>query len=313
VSNRVLSGEGLLARLPGSSGSAAASAAFPARATRAFVEAIDTRDARDPLLLQVLPRAAELESTAGFQSDPVADAEHEAAPGLIHKYENRVLLLSSAHCPIHCRYCFRKNFAYPEQALSPELVSGWQAYVAARPEIDELIFSGGDPLFADLGRLAQAIAQLAALPHVRAVRFHTRVPLVYPELVSADFRAELRGLGKRVCFVLHVNHPRELNPAALELLERLRADRFLLLSQSVLLAGVNDSPRVLRELFTSLADAGVLPYYLNLLDRVSGSGHFEVEEGRAREIYRALLASSSGYTVPKLVRDDGGAHKSLVC
>lgn len=313
MKNRVLSGKQLLAHLPARSRSAAAGTAFAARATQAFIDAIDVDDDQDPLLLQVLPQAAELATADGFMSDPVADAEHERLPGLIHKYANRVLLLSSGHCPIHCRYCFRKNFAYPAQGLAPELVSGWHAYVAARAEIDELIFSGGDPLFTDLRRLAQVITTLCAVPHVRAVRFHTRVPLVYPELVSAEFRAQLRGLGKRVCFVLHVNHPRELNPAALALLEQLRDERFLLLSQSVLLAGVNDSAGVLRELFTRLADAGVLPYYLNLLDRVSGSGHFEVSEARAKEIYEELLASSSGYTVPKLVRDEGGTHKSLVC
>jgi EF-P beta-lysylation protein EpmB len=312
MKNRVVSGARLLARFPESEASESASTeAFPARATERFLDAIQPGDAQDPLLLQILPRAEELLESPGFSANPVEDEEHERAPGLIHKYRNRVLLLSSGACPIHCRYCFRKSFPYPRSTSSDALRAGWVAYVASRPEIDEVIFSGGDPLFGDLRALADTCRQLVAIPHVRALRFHTRVPVVYPELVTSDFLEALSALGKRLCCVVHINHVRELNDESERLLERMRMQRWLLFSQSVLLRGVNDSATTLAALFQRLVDLGVVPYYLNLLDRVTGAAHFEVDEARAIEIYRELLASCSGYTVPKLVRDSGGTHKHL--
>jgi EF-P beta-lysylation protein EpmB len=309
----VLSGDRLLPLL-GQAPGAASGLPFEARATRHFVDKIAPGAPNDPLLLQILPRPAESLQVPEFDADPVADAEHQARPGLIHKYRNRVLLLASSSCPIHCRYCFRKEFPYGSSALSDESVAAWREYIAAHPQIEEVVFSGGDPLFTSLTALSRAVRSLLELRQLRTVRFHSRVATVCPELVSEEFLDALAEHEQaRFVFVLHVNHRNELDAAAAAFVDSLRARRFLVLSQSVLLRDVNDDAATLKQLFDELIRIGVMPYYLNLLDRVSGAAHFEVSEQRALELYRELLTSSSGYAVPKLVRDDGKAFKSPIC
>jgi EF-P beta-lysylation protein EpmB len=315
VKDRILTGNRLEARLKelGYVGSKLefSDFEFPARATQSFLNALDPSNAQDPLLLQILPQEAEREINEGYSSDPVADQKYEIVPGLIHKYHNRVLLIASNSCAIHCRYCFRKAFPYHSNGISERMMETWSKYIRSKPELKEVIFSGGDPLYSDRKALLRLCEQLSKIKHIKALRFHTRVPIVCPEMIEESFIDSLALLPLRIVFVLHANHVREINDESIALIKRLHKREFILLSQSVLLKGINDSVEVLAQLFEKLTDNLIMPYYLNLLDKVTGSAHFEVEHEQAMAIYRELLATCSGYTVPKLVRDDGGANKRI--
>jgi len=296
----------------------AAARDFPLRVPRSFVARMRPGDPRDPLLLQVLPTAAELVATPGYAADPlheVAEATESSSPvspvpGLLHKYRGRALLLTTGACAIHCRYCFRRHFPYGEHALWSE---GWGRaldWLAAHRDVEEVILSGGDPLAIADDKLARLVAGLDAIPHLRRLRVHTRLPVVLPERVDGALLDWLAGTRLRTVVVLHANHAQELDGDVAAAVARLRAARAIVLNQAVLLAGVNDSTAAQRDLARALFDAGVLPYYLHLLDRVAGAAHFEVPERRARELLRELMAELPGYLVPRLVREVPGApHK----
>jgi EF-P beta-lysylation protein EpmB len=290
----------------------AAATPFALRVPRGFVRRMRHGDATDPLLRQVLPRIEEAVPRPGFDADPLAERAAWRAPGLLHKYHGRALLLTTAACGVHCRYCFRREFPYAELAVD---ASRWQAAVAAiaaDSSIEEVILSGGDPLSLSDARLAQLTGMLAGVAHVRRLRVHTRQPVVLPERVDAGLQAWLRSLPWPVAVVLHANHANEIDASVRDATARLRAAGATLLNQSVLLAGVNDSVAALAELSTVLWDAGVLPYYLHLLDRVHGSAHFEVDDVRARRLAAGLAARLPGYLVPRLVRELAGAPAKTV-
>jgi L-lysine 2,3-aminomutase len=296
-------------------GARAASGSFGLRVTPAFLARMRRGDARDPLLRQVLPLAAELEERPGFESDPLHERAAARAPNLLQKYAGRALLITTQACAIHCRYCFRREFPYADQL--EEAGSGrWSAaleVIAADASIEEVILSGGDPLSLSDARLASLTDSLRAIPHVRRIRVHTRQPVVLPSRVDDGLLGWLRGIARPTVFVLHVNHPQEIDPAVREACARLRSVGVTLLNQSVLLRGVNDDADTLARLSTALFDAGVTPYYLHLPDRVRGTAHFEVEEARARELVSALSARLSGYLVPRLVREiPGAASKTAI-
>lgn len=277
---------------------------FPLRVPRGFVDRMRPGDPRDPLLLQVLPTRSELEAAPGFCADPVGDGAASPVPGVLHKYRGRALLVVTGACAIHCRYCFRREFPYgPHAAALPEAVE----WVRDTPEIEETILSGGDPLSLSNGRLEGLLDALDAIPHVRRLRIHTRLPIVLPERVDDGL---VRILGERraeVVVVVHANHAREIDATVSSALRRLRLPRVTLLNQAVLLRGVNDSVSALADLSLAVFSAGVLPYYLHLLDRVSGTAAFEVPESEARELLWLLARRSPGYLVPRLVREVAGA------
>jgi L-lysine 2,3-aminomutase len=279
---------------------------FRVRVPESYLARIRPGDPRDPLLLQVLPQAAEALDQAAFVPDPVGDAAAMAAPGLLHKYEGRVLLITTGACAIHCRYCFRREFPYGEFSTTRD----WQPaldYIRSHGEISEVILSGGDPLALPDSRLSELILLLERIPHLRRLRIHTRLPVVLPERVDEGLLSWL-GKGRlRQVLVLHANHPRELEAPAEGALERLQQSGVTLLNQSVLLAGVNDDIDTLCELQEKCFANGVLPYYLHLLDRVRGAAHFEVAEPRARQLYAGLQARLPGYLVPRLVCEVAGA------
>ncbi len=280
---------------------------FPLRVPRGYVARMRPGDPGDPLLRQVLPLGRELEEAAGFGGDPVGDRAAAVAPGLLHKYRGRVLLLVTAACAVHCRYCFRRELPYGELGAGP---SGWDqalARVAADSGVHEVILSGGDPLAASDERLAELAAAIAAIPHVRRLRVHSRMPVVLPERMDDRLLAWLAGGRLRPVVVLHANHAREIDDAVRAACGRLREAGVTLLNQSVLLAGVNDSAAALAELSEALFEAGALPYYLHLLDRVRGAAHFEVGEARARRLLGQAAARLPGYLVPRLVREVPGA------
>jgi EF-P beta-lysylation protein EpmB len=285
----------------------AAARDFPLRVPRGYVARMRYGDPRDPLLLQVLPGAAELVQAADFAADPVGDLESSAAPGLLHKYHGRALVIATGACAVHCRYCFRRHFPYAEQSA---LRHGWQPVIAklrAGPQIQEVILSGGDPWSLSDRRLAQLTDALQELPHVRRLRVHTRYPVVLPERVDAGLLAWLARIPLQKVVVIHANHANEVDAHVRRACTDLTAAGATVLNQSVLLAGINDSVAALADLSESLFAARVLPYYLHLLDRVQGAAHFEVDEPRALALHRVLAARLPGYLVPKLVREIAGA------
>ncbi len=286
-------------------GSEAAQKELPMRVPRGFAARMKRGDARDPLLLQVLSISEETASQPGFVEDPLGESRATAAPGLLHKYSGRALMVLTGACAVHCRYCFRRHFPYEnhgserrrEQAL---------AYIEKTPDISEIILSGGDPLSLSDEVLAPLADKLAKIPHLRRLRIHTRLPVVLPERVDDALLGWLTGTRLRPVMVLHVNHANEIDGSVEAALARLRRAEIPLLNQAVLLRGVNDTVEAQSELGERLFQAGVLPYYLHLLDRVRGAAHFEVEESRARALMDELRARLPGYLQPRLVREVEG-------
>jgi len=284
----------------------AAARVFPLRVPRGFVARMRRADPHDPLLRQVLPLAEEFDVRPGFGPDPVGDRAAMHAPGVLQKYRGRVLLTATGACAVHCRYCFRREFPYNEANAS---AGHWRAaldHVAADASIEEAILSGGDPLTLSDRRLAEFVDPLAAIPHVRRLRVHTRLPVVLPERVTAGLCKVLAGTRLRLAIVIHANHARELDDQVRAACARFLECGATVLNQSVLLRGVNDHVETLEALSQRLFEFGVLPYYLHLLDRVTGAAHFEVQESRALRLLDDLQARLPGYLVPRLVREIPG-------
>ncbi|WP_026340584.1 EF-P beta-lysylation protein EpmB [Thioalkalivibrio sp. ALJT] len=287
-------------------GMQAAHQLFRTRVPESYLARMRPGDAHDPLLLQALPRGEETHEQPGFTSDPVGDHDALVAPGLVHKYHGRVLLLTTGACAIHCRYCFRREFDYADHSPARDDWNAALAYIAGRPEIHEVILSGGDPLALSDQRLARLAERLADIPQLQRLRIHTRLPVILPERVDADLLGWL-GQGRlQHILVLHANHPREFAAPADQALRRLAEAGVTLLNQAVLLAGINDDIDTLAALQETGFRLGVLPYYLHQLDRTRGTAHFEVSTDRARELYRALHARLPGYLVPRLAREIPG-------
>ena len=279
---------------------------FPLRVPRGFVASMQRGDPRDPLLMQVLPLGLELEQTPEFTADPVGDMDSRIGAGILHKYEGRVLLIATGACGIHCRYCFRRHFNYGEETASTQQ---WQSAVDAiqrDTSIHEVILSGGDPLTLSDRRLQTLTDALQRIPHVKRLRIHSRQPVVLPERIDAGLLRWLGSVHLQKVMVLHVNHAHEIDASVIDACHALDAAGVTLLNQTVLLKGVNDSVAALSALSETLFSAGVLPYYLHLLDRVQGSAHFEVNEAAAVALMRELLTTLPGYLVPRLVRETSG-------
>lgn len=309
----------LLARLdlsPEQAGiSEQAAAAFPLRVPEPYLARMRRGDPRDPLLLQVLPGMAELLEPDGYCRDPLQETTATTPRGLLHKYRGRVLLIVTQSCAIHCRYCFRRHFPYAEQRPGDDRPGRerWQSaldYIAADPGITEVILSGGDPLATSNAFLGRLVDDLATIPHVTRLRLHSRLPIMLPERVDAAF-LDMLALwharpGSRAVVVLHANHAREFDASVDAACARLLGTGCQLLNQSVLLKGINDTVDALSELSERLFAAGVLPYYLHMPDKVTGTAHFDVELTQALELLRLVQARLPGYLVPRLVREEPG-------
>ncbi len=279
---------------------------FPLRVPRGYLGRICKGDPNDPLLRQVLPLQRELETSAGFDTDPVGDQDAVVAPGVLHKYQGRVLLTVTGACAIHCRYCFRRHFPYSEENPAQNSWQGVTRYLESHPEVEELILSGGDPLLLDTSRLGELSDRLARYPQLKRLRIHTRLPIVLPERIDEELLGWLASLPWQIVVVIHANHPNEIDATVVKALQQLHNRNVTLLNQSVLLHGVNDSSNTLQALHEVLFRYHVLPYYLHLLDRVEGAAHFEVTEQNAAEIVAELRVASPGYLVPRLVREIAG-------
>jgi EF-P beta-lysylation protein EpmB len=280
---------------------------LPLRVPLPFVRRMGRGDPDDPLLRQVLPSGRELAAADGFAGDPLGERSLLAADGTLQKYRGRLLITVTSGCAVHCRYCFRRNLRLSGVGDGDRGFEPAVARVASDPEVDEVILSGGDPLTLDDGVLAGLVQELAAIPHLRRLRVHTRVPVVIPERVCDRLLAWLSGTRLRSALVIHANHPGELDRSVERALAMLADAGVTLLNQSVLLKGVNDEPGTLAELSRRLFACRVLPYYLHLLDRVHGAAHFEVAEPTARRLVEEMAVRLPGYLVPRLVREWPGA------
>ena len=279
-----------------------AAGGFPLLVPRPYLARIRRGDPADPLLAQVLPRALEQAETPGFTADPLGETEAQCIPGVLGKYPGRLLIVATGACGVHCRFCFRRHFAYPQIS--------WESAIdrlAGEQSVEEVILSGGDPLILPDEQLTQIANRLAAIPHVRRLRLHTRLPIVIPDRVTDGLLACLRATRLTPLMVVHVNHPAELDDAVAAALGRLIDAGVPVLSQSVLLRGVNDDVGVLTALFRRLVDLRVMPYYLHQLDAVAGAAHFEVPVAVGKQLIAQLRALLPGYAVPRYVRETRGA------
>ena len=278
---------------------------FALRVPRAFIARMEPGNPNDPLLRQVLTSQEEFIHAPGYSTDPLEE-QHSVVPGLLHKYSNRALLLVKGGCAVNCRYCFRRHFPYAENQGTKRNWQKAMEYIAAHPELDEIIFSGGDPLMAKDHELDWLLTQLESIPHIKRLRIHSRLPIVIPARITDTLVARISASSLQVLLVNHINHANEIDTAFRRAMKSLRMAGVTLLNQSVLLRGVNDNARTLADLSNALFDAGVMPYYLHVLDRVQGAAHFMVSDEEARVIMRELLTLVSGYLVPKLAREIGG-------
>lgn len=285
---------------------------FPLRVPREFVARMRSGDPHDPLLLQVLPRQQELLQVPGFSSDPLGEQQANPIPGLLHKYYGRVLLTLAGACPVNCRYCFRRHFPYQENVQGAKDWSQALRYINGNHSVAEVILSGGEPLLVKDAALTSLCDQLAEIEHVTTLRIHTRMPIMIPSRVNQALLALLKRLPLNKVVVLHCNHAREIDAAVIAAITALRDVGVTVLNQAVLLRRVNDNVNALQQLSEQLFAAGVLPYYLHLLDKVQGAAHFEVPEVEAIELVQQLQRRVPGYLVPKLAREVAGEGSKVV-
>ena len=279
---------------------------FPLLVPRSYLARMRVGDPHDPLLRQVLPVAEESLDTPGFVIDAVDDQSARVAPGLLHKYEGRVLLIAAGSCAVNCRYCFRRHYPYGEE---PRRLDDWEPAITAIERdstIHEVILSGGDPLLLPDERLAALVERLERVEHLTRLRIHSRLPIVLPDRVNPELIELLRDSRLQPIMVVHANHPHEIAGDCAEALRTLVRSGIPTLNQAVLLRGVNDDVDVLADLCERLVDLGVLPYYLHQLDRVAGTAHFEVPEVTGLELVAQLRQRLPGYAVPQFVREVAG-------
>jgi EF-P beta-lysylation protein EpmB len=287
--------------------------AFPLRVPRGYAARMRKGDPQDPLFLQVWPAAAEADDAPGFTLDAVGDLKKLKPGGVIHKYAGRALVIATGACAVHCRFCFRRHFPYNDALASRDHWQEALRELAVDRSIEEVILSGGDPLSLPDHKLAEFAEGLEFLPHVKRLRIHTRQPIVLPERVDGALLNWLRRGRLNKVVVLHVNHAQELDTAVERALAQLRDAGLVLLNQTVLLRGVNDSAAAQQRLAERLFECGVLPYYLHLLDCVQGVAHYDVRLKEGASIMRELSRRLPGYLLPRLVREDAGAPaKTLI-
>ncbi len=298
--------------LPPKQNSVLHSAEFPLRVPREFVDRMEKGNIDDPLLKQILPIQDEEVESPGFSNDPVGDINAMTETGVIHKYQGRVLFITTGSCAIHCRYCFRRNFPYSDFQLSTQKLGLAIKYIKGNQDISEVILSGGDPLLLSDRKLFGLINRLDKISHLKRIRIHSRIPVVLPSRITDDFCQLLSTVKKNIIFVIHSNHANELNENVRIACQKIKKCNATLLNQSVLLKGINDTEQELVALSEKLFSFDVLPYYLHLLDKASGTHHFEVDHKTALSLMDQIKKQLPGYLVPKMVREQAGAFNKIV-
>ena len=279
---------------------------FQVRVPHAFADRIQRNDPDDPILRQVFPYIDEDDDCVGYVNDPLAESNVQPVQGLLQKYNSRILSITTGACAVHCRYCFRRHFPYQEASANGIQLKQSLDYIQSDKSIKEVILSGGDPLTLSDRRLIELCQAISQFDHVKRIRFHSRIPVVLPARLSAELIKRLTSMGKTIIFVLHINHANEIDNAVVENIKLLRQFNILVLNQSVLLNGVNDTTEALIALSELLVEHQVTPYYLHLLDPVAGAAHFNVDEKQAQNLIQKMHDSVSGYLVPKLVKEEAG-------
>lgn len=273
-----------------------------------FIARIAKGSINDPILKQILPEGLELEKNSEFISDPLQEKNYSPVPGLLHKYFGRALILVTNSCPINCRFCFRRHI---RNAIKPEIPAILN-YLQNDKTITEIILSGGDPLILDDTKLAELIANLAAISHIKRLRIHSRIPIVMPKRITKKLAKILTNSRLQTVLVIHCNHANEIDKSVSAGLQKLDNANIMLLNQSVLLKGVNDSEDALINLSEKLFANHVQPYYLHMLDKVAGSAHFAVSEIEALNLLQSIAKRLPGYLVPKLVKDDNSKNAKTI-
>jgi len=286
---------------------------FSLRIPKGYADRIKKSDTNDPLLRQILPLQAEMQSVPGYGPDPVGDQQSIVAQGLLQKYHGRALMMTTAACAVHCRYCFRRHFPYNDCRASEDDWSDSLSYLRNNTDIHELILSGGDPLTLNDIRLSRLVRHIEAIPHIKTLRIHSRIPVVLPSRICAALLEWIQKSRLQVVMVIHCNHAQEIDISVENALQSLKNIGVTLLNQSVLLAGINDTVDDLEALSERLFSTGVLPYYLHLLDPVAGAAHFDTDQEVAKTLLLTLQTRLPGYLVPRLVREmAGNASKTPV-
>jgi len=278
---------------------------FPLNLPLRLANKIEKNCLQDPILLQFLPLQEETKEKEEFKKDPLEEIEAQKTTRLLQKYSSRALLICTSACAMHCRYCFRQHYAY--SSSSKEFLEEI-CWIQKELSLREIILSGGDPLSLSDAVLDQVLTDLDQIPHLKRVRFHTRFPVGIPERIDTSFLSLLKKRRVQIFFVLHVNHPKELDEDLFSAMKQIQALGIPTLNQTVLLRGVNDCFSILKELFESLVNQGILPYYLHQLDPVKGSTHFETSIEEGRKLMKELSHSLSGYAVPRYVKEEPGKY-----
>ena len=278
---------------------------FAQRVPQSFVDRMEKGNPYDPLLRQVLPLSEEFEVHEGYSNDPLEEQDNDI-PGLLHKYRNRALMIVKGGCAVNCRYCFRRHFPYQENKSGKQAWTKCLEYMTQQPELNEVIFSGGDPLMAKDDEIDWLLEHIAQIPHIKRLRIHSRLPVVIPARITDELCQLLRASRLQIVLVTHINHANEINAEFATQMAKLKHAGVTLLNQAVLLKDINNNIEAQVALNEALFDAGILPYYLHVLDKVQGAAHYFVSDEEAKAIMRGVITRISGYLVPKLTREIGG-------
>lgn len=290
----------------------AAQAAFKLLVPRPYLSRIEVGNPQDPLLLQILPSAMEMQAVPGYTTDPLAEAEHNPQKAIVHKYKRRLLVIAAGSCAVNCRYCFRRHFPYGENQLAQ---SEWQSvidYLVAHPEVNEVIFSGGDPLMMKDALLADKVRKLEALPQIKRIRIHSRLPVVIPQRVCEEMLSWITSSRLDIVMVWHINHANEVDEEVILAATKLKQAGVTLLNQGVLLKGINDTVEAQVALSEAVFKAGLLPYYMFTLDPVEGAAHFDISIEQAQRLMGKVAAELPGYLVPRLAKEIPGKDAKTV-
>lgn len=283
---------------------------FPIQLTRELLE-LAKAGKHERMLKQYLPDEQELTTEASFTHDPLDEADATFMPGVIKKYAHRLLLITTSICPVHCRYCFRKNYRYPKSHPGTHQFKEALAYIDTDDSLNEVILSGGDPLSLEDKLLDHLVKSISKTSHIKTLRLHTKYPSIIPERVTPSFLDIFTNTSLNIVFVFHINHPDEVSEGFFQASKKIREVGAHTLNQSVLLKGVNDDAMILADLSHKLFSAGVLPYYLHMLDHATGNRHFEIDQAKANKIITELKSILPGYLVPRLAREVPGQPNKI--